>query len=356
MKRSSYSLKCINLSRKHQSVIDKHTFYEFHEGKSVVTRYANAIEYRRVLFSLKAKEPAAVLCDRYACRMAQNNPNQRSLAARLKGRLQRTLGGEVVARHDFAAAAPSPQQTVDIFANQWISAFPNDLGVTAGWINHFDPEVDTRVPWAGTAIPGGFAGKSILELGPFEGYHTASLEWAGAASVTSVEASRTAYLKCLVVKELLGLNAKLLYGDVNAYLASTADRFDIGWASGILYHQVDPIGFLEGIAAHADTLFLHSHFFDSEALPGMAGKDRFRPQLDELRSWHGRDICLHRYEYEHDTSQGTFAGGPNSYANWLELPDIEFILQELGIGTITYGILDRVNPNGPGFFLIATRA
>jgi hypothetical protein len=356
MKRSSYSLKCINLSRKHQSVIDKHTFYEFHEGKSVVTRYANAIEYRRVLFSLKAKEPAAVLCDRYACRMAQNNPNQRSLAARLKGRLQRTLGGEVVARHDFAAAAPSPQQTVDIFANQWISAFPNDLGVTAGWINHFDPEVDTRVPWAGTAIPGGFAGKSILELGPFEGYHTASLEWAGAASVTSVEASRTAYLKCLVVKELLGLNAKLLYGDVNAYLASTADRFDIGWASGILYHQVDPIGFLEGIAAHADTLFLHSHFFDSEALPGMAGKDRFRPQLDELRSWHGRDICLHRYEYEHDTSQGTFAGGPNSYANWLELPDIEFILQELGIGTLTYGILDRVNPNGPGFFLIATRA
>ncbi len=261
-----------------------------------------------------------------------------------------------MSRHDFAADAPSPQQTVDIFANQWISAFPNDLGVTAGWINHFDPEVDTRVPWAGTAIPGGFAGKSILELGPFEGYHTASLEWAGAASVTSVEASRTAYLKCLVVKDLLGLNAKLLYGDVNAYLASTTDRFDVGWASGILYHQVDPIGFLEAIAAHADTLFLHSHFFDAEALPGMAVKDRFRPQLDELRSWHGRDICLHRYEYEHDTSQGTFAGGPNSYANWLELPDIEFILQELGMGTITYGILDRVNPNGPGFFLIATRS
>ena len=274
----------------------------------------------------------------------------------MKGRLRRALGGEVVSRHDFAVDAPSPQQTVDIFANQWISAFPNDLGVTAGWINHFDPEVDTRVPWAGTAIPGGFKGKSILELGPFEGYHTASLEWAGAASVTSVEASRTAYLKCLVVKELLGLNAKLLYGDVNAYLNSTTDRFDIGWASGILYHQVDPIGFLEAIAAHADTLFLHSHFFDSDALPGMAGKDRFRPQLDELRSWHGRDICLHRYEYEHDTSQGTFAGGPNSYANWLELPDIEFILQELGLGTLTYGILDRVNPNGPGFFLIATRS
>ena len=288
--------------------------------------------------------------------MAQNNPTHRSLATRVKGRLRRALGGEAVSRHDFASDAPSPQQTVDIFANQWISAFPNDLGVTAGWINHFDPEVDTRVPWAGTAIPGGFTGKTILELGPFEGYHTASLEWAGAASVTSVEASRTAYLKCLVVKELLGLNAKLLYGDVNAYLNSTTDRFDIGWASGILYHQVDPIGFLEAIAAHADTLFLHSHFFDSDALPGMAGKDRFRPQLDELRSWHGRDICLHRYEYEHDTSQGTFAGGPNSYANWLELPDIEFILQELGLGTLTYGILDRVNPNGPGFFLIATRS
>jgi hypothetical protein len=288
--------------------------------------------------------------------MAQNDPEVRTLATRLKGRLRRAVGGEVEACHEFAADAPSPQQTLDIFANQWISAFPNDLGVTAGWVNHFDPEIDTRVPWASTAIPGGFAGKSILELGPFEGYHTASMEWAGAASITTVEASRTAYLKCLVVKELFGLKAKMLYGDVNAYLASTNDRFDIGWASGILYHQVDPIGFLEAIAAHADTVFIHSHFFDAEAVSGMAAKDRLRPHLDETRSWHGRSICLHRYEYEQDTGQGTFAGGPNLYANWLELPDIEFILQELGLGTLIHGILDRVNPNGPGFFLIATRS
>ncbi|PHX61218.1 MAG: hypothetical protein CK552_01740 [Actinobacteria bacterium] len=72
--------------------------------------------------------------------------------------------------------------------------------------------------------------------------------------------------------------------DVNAYLASTTDHFEIGFSSGILYHQVDPIGFLEPIAAHADTLFIHSHFFDSQALSGMAGKDRFRPHLDEFGS------------------------------------------------------------------------
>ena len=227
--------------------------------------------------------------------------------------------------------------------------------MTAGWVNHFDPAVDNRVPWAMSVIPGGVAGKTVLELGPFEGYHTASLEAAGAASVTSVEASRTAYLKCLVVKELLGLKAKLLYGDVLAYLESTPERFDVVWASGILYHQADPITFLEAVSQHGDNLFLHTHYFQADRVPGMPAKDRFRPSADTTVTWHGRDIRLHRYEYEADTAQGTFAGGPRTYACWLEREDIEFILTELGLSQITYGILDPDNPAGPGFFLVASR-
>ena len=277
--------------------------------------------------------------------------------SRITGRARRlshaVAGGSV---HEFAQEAPSPQQTVDIFANHWITAFPASLGVHAGWVNHFDPHVDARVPWAATVIPGGIAGKTVLELGPFEGYHTASLEWAGAASITSVEASRTAYLKCLVVKELLGLHARLLYGDVGAYLAATDERVDIVWASGVLYHQADPIAFLEAVASRGDHLFLHTHYFDAERVPDMSAKDRFRPQLDEVRTWHGRQMRLHRYEYERDPTRGTFAGGPKSYACWLEQADIEFILAEMGLGNITYGVVDPGNPAGPGFYLVASRA
>lgn len=256
---------------------------------------------------------------------------------------------------EFAAQAPSAQQLVDIFAGQWITAFPDELGVTAGWVNHFDPAVDQRVFWADTSIEGGILGKRILELGPFEGYHTATFETLGAASVTSVEGSRIAYLKCLVVKELLGLRASIRYGDVNAFLAENTTRYDLVWASGILYHQADPVGFLEAAASAGDRLFLHTHYYDAEQTATMVTADRFRPELDEVVEWHGRTIRGHRYEYTTDTALGTFAGGPRAYAQWLELPDIEFILRELGFTSIEYGIVDPGNPSGPGCYLLATR-
>lgn len=288
--------------------------------------------------------------------MSDQPTRNRSVVRRAAGRIRRSFQpAPVIHHHEFAAHEPTPQQTVDIFAGQWITAFPDRLAVTAGWVNHFDPDVDARVPWAASAIPGGLAGKSVLELGPFEGYHTACLEWAGAGPITAVEASRTAYLKCLVAKELLGLNARILYGDVPAYLATSTEPFDVVWASGILYHQADPVAFLEAAGGRADHLFLHTHYFDAERVPGMSTAARFRPDRDQRVTWHGRDILLHRYEYESDTAQGTFAGGPRSFANWLERADIEFMLQELGLSQITYGVLDPNNPVGPGFYLVASR-
>lgn len=257
--------------------------------------------------------------------------------------------------HQFAAAAPSPQQTLDIFAGQWITAFPDDLNVHAGSVNHFDPNVDPRVSWVDSVIPGGIAGKSVLELGPFEAYQTALLEWAGASSVLAVEASRTAYLKCLTVKEVLGLKSRFLYGDVHAFLDDCTDRFDILWASGILYHQTDPIGFLSRAAAVGDHLFLHTHYFDEEKVALTRRADRFIPARNRVVSWHGRDITLHYFDYASDTTAGDFAGGPRPFTNWLTREDIEFILTELGMTTITYGVDDPRNPAGPALFLLASR-
>ena len=184
----------------------------------------------------------------------------------LRWRLRRLRNmGRGASTHPFAVAGPSAQQTVDIFKDQWITAFPDELGVDAGWVNHFDPEVDARVPWVDSILPGGLAGRSVLELGPFEAYQTWMLEQRG-ATVTAVEASRTAYLKCLVVKELLGIAAPFVYSDALAYLDVSQDHYDVVWASGILYHQADPLGFLERAAAKGDHLFLHTHYFDASVL------------------------------------------------------------------------------------------
>jgi len=259
------------------------------------------------------------------------------------------------ARHQFSNDAPSAQAAVDIFANEWITAFPPQLGVVAGSVNHFDPLIDPRVTWVESHLPNGLQGMSVLELGPFEAYQTALIEQAGAASVVAVEGSQTAYLKCLIVKELLNLQAKFLYGDIQKFLAQDPSHYDIVWASGILYHQSDPVGLLEQISSHTNRVFLHTHYFDaSQTLPPQVAS-RMNPAGDERINWHGRSLHLHKHEYADATITNRFAGGPRQYAMWMEKDDIEFVLRTLGFETLTYGVVDVNNPNGPAMFLLASR-
>jgi len=258
-------------------------------------------------------------------------------------------------RHVFAPEAPSAQAAVDIFTGQWITAFPPELGVTAGAVNHFDPQVDPRVSWVEAHLPNGLRGMSVLELGPFEAYQTALLERAGVSSIVAVEGSETAFLKCLIVKELLGLRARFLYGDMQRFLDQDRGRYDIIWASGVLYHQPDPIGLLERIAEHTDRVFLHTHYVEPlKPLPTKVAA-RMNPKLDVVTQWSGREIRLHRHEYADATITNRFAGGPRQYALWMEKDDITFVLAELGLTDITFGVVDAENPHGPALFLLAER-
>lgn len=258
-------------------------------------------------------------------------------------------------RHKFSNDAPTAQAAVDIFANEWITAFPPHLGVVAGSVNHFDPQIDPRVSWVESHLPNGLKGLSVLELGPFEAYQTALIEQAGAASVLAVEGSQTAYLKCLIVKELLNLHAKFLYGDILKFLAQDSAYYDIVWASGILYHQPDPIGLLEQISTHTDRIFLHTHFFDSSRPLPPKVASRMNSAGDERITWRGKSLHLHRHEYADATITNRFAGGPRQYALWMEQADIEFVLRNLGFDNLTYGVVDVHNPNGPAMFLLASR-
>ena len=65
------------------------------------------------------------------------------------------------------------------------------------------------------------------------------------ASVVAVESNTRAYLKCLVVKELLDLQrCHFLLGDFVPYLQETPERFELLLASGVLYHSPDPLAML----------------------------------------------------------------------------------------------------------------
>lgn len=132
---------------------------------------------------------------------------------------QRMGRGMVFSRRSvFVTTAPSPQTAVDAIADAWASRLPSPLqDVQAGDADLFD---DRRIRWAFERL-GGVSGASVLELGPLEGGHSYMAQQAGAERVVGVEANRKAFVKCLVAKELLGLDrCSFLCGEITEYLRS----------------------------------------------------------------------------------------------------------------------------------------
>tara|TARA_B100000745_G_C19887047_1_gene296419 strand:+ start:104 stop:520 length:417 start_codon:yes stop_codon:yes gene_type:complete len=125
---------------------------------------------------------------------------------------------------------PTHQNAVDIFKGFWKSAFPEESKLEAGSVANFQ---DKRVDWVDHKL-GGLNGKSILELGPYEAYDTYQFSQLRAGSITAIEGNNINYLKCLVVKEVLGIQSQFLYEDINTYLENSSEHYDICWASGVL--------------------------------------------------------------------------------------------------------------------------
>lgn len=68
--------------------------------------------------------------------------------------------------------------------------------------------------------------QTTLELGPLEGGHSYMLENAGAEPVVALENNINAFLRRLIVKEILGLEkVRFLRGDFRPFLASNGRQF-----------------------------------------------------------------------------------------------------------------------------------
>src|ERR1700741_3063398 len=127
----------------------------------------------------------------------------------------------------YVAGTPTDQHQIDVFAGEWSSHFPDAVGVEAGDTRLFE---DPRIDWV-VANMGGVDGLEVLELGPLEGGHSAMLHDAG-ASVLAIEANTHAFLKCLITKNLLGLDrCRFELGAFLPYLKETERRFDLVLAS-----------------------------------------------------------------------------------------------------------------------------
>jgi SAM-dependent methyltransferase len=253
----------------------------------------------------------------------------------------------------YVKVAPAARNAIDIFRGEWSSRLPASLGARGdGTSSLFD---DERIRWFLGAV-GGVEGRRVLELGPLEAGHTSMLERAGAAEVVAVEANTRAYLKCLVVKELLGLTrARFLCGDLIEYLRQEAGTFHVCVASGVLYHMRNPAELIALLArACAGPIFLWTHHYD----PAVIEAD---PRL--CRKFSGRTEVRHedfscvgwRQEYGGSLRSASFCGGSAAYSHWISRDDLYRCLEHFGFEVLQTGFDDPHHPNGPALALAARK-
>ena len=247
--------------------------------------------------------------------------------------------------------APTPQNMIDVFKGEWECALPPPFdGLRAGKSSAFQ---DGKIEWA-IKMLGGMAGKRVLELGPMEAGHTYMLERAGAARITAIEANPSAFLKCLIAKELLKLqHADFLFGDFVQYLNSKPEPVDAVIASGVLYHMADPVGLIGKLSAIAPRLYLWTHYYERSrvaALPALARE--FAPKQTVTD---GFTYMLHRREYTPALRIGKFYGGTEAYSNWLELDGVLGALKHAGFAHIDIQFDDPAHAHGPCVSLTALK-
>jgi hypothetical protein len=252
----------------------------------------------------------------------------------------------------FITSAPNLQDTVDIFKGEWSSKLPESLGeLHTGSVGLFN---DARIEWAAQQL-GGFENKTVLELGPLEGGHTSMIEHYGAASITAIESNTHAYLKCLIVKEILGLQrAHFLYGDFIEFLKSNSASFDIGIASGVLYHMRNPVELIALLAKTCNRLFIWTHYYDEAILsanPHLSHK--FSEGVPE--KYGDFSHTLYRQEYKEALNWTGFCGGNAPHSQWMNRDDILRCCKHFGFDEIQTHFEQPDHPNGPSFAFVAVK-
>ncbi|UAX95098.1 class I SAM-dependent methyltransferase [Ensifer adhaerens] len=251
----------------------------------------------------------------------------------------------------YSHETPRHQNAIDALPG-WNSAFPAEFGLKAG--NH-PLFADSRIIWA-VEQAGPLKGKRVLEIGPLEGMHTYMLSKQGPASIDAIEANKGCFLRCLVSKEVLGIERVNFYlGDAIRWLEETQKHYDLVVASGVLYHMADPGLFLSEVANHCDSLFLWTHYFDDNAMPVHDSRRQAFSGNMEIRTYAGLALRYFERGYHNANTNDNFCGGMKDRHYWMHRDDIISLLAALGFGDIRIGQEDLTHGGGPCFSLYAKR-
>ena len=257
------------------------------------------------------------------------------------------------AMKNFFGIPPSPQNALDLFQGSWSSRMPPGEGrdgLVAGESYLYG---DLRLEWC-FRHTGSLQGQRALEIGPLEASHTYMLEKAGVLSVDAVEANGGAYLRCLIVKEILGLSRSRFHlGDALKFLDASSTHYDFGLACGVLYHQVEPLRFLRLLLEHCQQVLIWTVLFNSdwvERHPEWSHK--FGEEVDASE---GEFHCkLRRYRYKDALAWSGFCGGGEDFALWFTRADLLRAIAHLGFEVVA--VQDEEHSYSPAITVFARKA
>jgi hypothetical protein len=251
---------------------------------------------------------------------------------------------------DYDDRLPSAQNAVDLLPG-WNAVIPHDPPLNVDKLALF---ADSRLAWA-LSVFGSLAGRSVLELGPLEGGHSFMLEQAGAASIDAIEANKSAYLRCLIFKEIVGLKtARFHLGDFLKWLDQVDRDYDFIVASGVLYHMRDPLRCLELIARRCTSVYFWTHYVTEETM----GKNDPRRSVfmeDETRSFRDIPVRLYRRSYHGADKTAIFSGGPYDEHRWMHRDDFLKVITVLGFDDVQIAFEQPDHVNGPAFSVFARK-
>ena len=252
----------------------------------------------------------------------------------------------------YITTAPSPQSALDIFKGEWSSRLPEPFAdLEAGPIGLFS---DPRITWAIEQL-GDITGLSALELGPLEAGQYYMLEQAGAAEVVAIESNSRAFLKCLVVKELLGLKrVQFLCGDFVEYLRAAPRQFDLIVASGVLYHMRNPVELIALMTQASNRIFVWTHYYDPAIIKA---SPVFAPKFPSSApaEYAGFTHTLYRQEYQVALDWAGFCGGSAEHSAWMSRSDLLACVRHFGFSDIRIAFDAPDHPNGPSLAFTAKR-
>lgn len=276
--------------------------------------------------------------------MERKRSHGRSLLIRALGRVFRPSMPSY-----FVQSSPRAANMVALFEGTWASRLPLE-GAESGSSDLFN---DDRIRWFLEAI-GGAEGLNVLELGPLEGGHSHMLEAGGAKRVVAVEANGQSWLKCLAVKETIGLaRTSFLLGDFVKYLQEPGETFDAALACGILYHLKDPHTLFPLLRARCPGPIMLWTMVWSESVetahPGL--HKRFQGERTVTLEG-GAAIRLHRHEYRGTYLSRGFFGGNDSYSEWMSREDLVTAAKAGGYEVERVAFDEPNHPNGPALAVL----